>query len=152
YDSAGMTGRRAQYVTDLAPLQLSPVQQCFEHVSGLGWQSAEAALFLSPNDDARVQAFWIKQPFHKANLIQANVQKEPSELRERFFAEVPPPVKVVSSFEIAVGEFLLVFFDIAGQTTRHRPDCPSIHGFQQRSVRHQPRDSPVSVDERVNPD
>jgi hypothetical protein len=146
-----MTGRRSQYVADFAPLQLSPVQQCFKHVSGLGWQSAEADLFLSPNDDPRFQAFWIYQPFHKANLIQESVQKEPSELRERFLAEVPPSVKVVSSFEITVGEFLLVIFDIAGQTTRDRPDRPSVQGFQQRSVRHKTRDSPVAVDERVNP-
>src|SRR5262249_4823963 len=111
-----MTGRRAQYVTDLAPLQLSPVQQCFEHVSGLGWQSAEADLFLSPNDDARFQAFWIKQPFHKANLIQANVQKEPSELRERFFARCPRPSR---SFRCSRSQ--LASFCLYSSTLRAKP-------------------------------
>ncbi len=64
---------------------------------------------------------------------------------------LPAAVEIVAPWQVAGGEVALVGIDVAGEAARDRPDGAGIERFQQRGVRHQPRDAAVAVEERVNP-
>ncbi len=91
------------------------------------------------------------QPLHEAHLVEAGRQEKAGELREALFTEIAPPVEIVSASLITRCEVALVGTDVARQASSDRPDCTRVERIEQRRMRHQPRDTAVAVEERVNP-
>ena len=66
--------------------------------------------------------------------------------------KVPTPVEVIPARLVAVGQQLLVLIRAAGEPPRDRPDGAGVQNIEQHRVGHKPRDAPVAIQERVNPE
>ena len=143
---AGSENRRRFRARDFAA-----IEHGFEQGAGFGRQLAHADFLFRPQQDACAQLIRLHQVFHEGDLIDAGGEEEARELRQGFFAQMAPSVEIVAAWQVAGGKVAFIGIDIAGEAAGDRPDAARVERFQQRGVRHQPRDTAVAIEERVNP-
>ncbi len=95
----------------------------------------------------------IEQPAHVLHLVDAGLEKELAELRQRARRPGTAPIVVVPTLGIGRLEQRQVAAPVARQPARGRPESVGAEaGAAQERVGEEARDAPVPIEEGVNPE
>src|SRR6202034_1793034 len=111
---------RAHNNIRLTARQFTAIKDGFKDIAGLRRQFAEPDLFFGPQENPGAQTVWLNEPFHEGDLINADGEKKPREIGERFFTQRAAPVEIVAARLIAVGKKTLVLLCVAGKPASAR--------------------------------
>ena len=90
-DASGLTLAGVQNCRDVAARQLHAEEDGFQHRIGTVRKRAGARFAAGPRHDAVAQ----DEPLQEVHLVEADLQEEPRERRQRFLARIAPSVDIV---------------------------------------------------------
>ena len=89
-DAPRLTFAGVQDCRDVAARQFAPEENGFENRVGSIGNRAGAHLTTGPRQDAVPQEIGLDEPLQEVHLVEADLQEEPRERRQRFLAQVSP--------------------------------------------------------------